>query len=626
MLFMLAVTASASAFPLSATEIDSEGYPLFYLKGQNYGNWNSLEWPMTREGNVYSITVETLSGEFKLSDDDWTLNFGKIDSCGDITGVMSTTGLRNAPNFIAQQPLNNVTITMIYDKENPQTAPISFTLEGETPTPPPAPEGISGTLPVLYINVTDEWGNLDNEIIDYNLSHKNYFSGSYWLDLNDCEWMEAEGAKSIGSADEPLPLEIKARGNWTRTGFSKKPFKLKLGKKQSLLGLSKSKHFAILAHADDSMGYLRNFTGFNLGHRIGLPWTPSQQPVEVVINGNYRGLYFLTESIRVDEERVNIKELNDAETDLSLISGGYLVELDNYNEPNDSQIRMPELGDYPGYKDMLRITFDTPEVYSEEQRMFITDQFTTMNCLVGSNSDELWGYIDLDDLARYYLVCEIESHVEAFHGSTYLYRDYGEGQKWHFSPLWDMGNAFNGPTDGYIYDNAPYGMTWIGSITYNEKFNEKVRSTWKWFMSNGFKGIYEDMATMCDRIAQAAIADHKRWGDAPVPDGGISVRNNSNIQGRLNRARELMQEKIEWLKSRFGDYDDSDYPEPDRDDTPAAPLPNYILTGNLEVKDSYDASASRIYTLQGIRVNETLPGQVYLIVSPEGTRKIYVRK
>ena len=108
-----------------------------------------------------------------------------------------------------------------------------------------------------------------------------------------------------------------------------------------MLGLTKSKHFAILAHADDGYGYVRNFTGFSLGRRIGLPWTPAQQPVEVVINGDYRGLYFLTESIRIEEDRVNITELDDNVSDPSLISGGYLVELDNYDE-EENQIRMDE--------------------------------------------------------------------------------------------------------------------------------------------------------------------------------------------------------------------------------------------------------------------------------------------
>ncbi len=266
-----------------------------------------------------------------------------------------------------------------------------------------ASQQISGTLPVLYINVYKADGTLDNEVTDRNLGHKNYFSGRYWLDLNGCQWLADLGAESIGSESEPLPLEIKARGNYTRQAFAKKPFKLKLGSKQKLLGLSQSKHFALLAHADDNFGYLRNFTGFNLGRRIGLPWTPDQQPVEVVINGDYRGLYFLTESIRIEKDRIDIAELDDNVSDPELVSGGYLVELDNYDE--DNQIRMDEKSCVANqWLDRLRVTWDTPEKYSELQRRFVTDQFTAMNDFVGANSDQLWSYMDLDDAARYYVV------------------------------------------------------------------------------------------------------------------------------------------------------------------------------------------------------------------------------
>ena len=353
MAFMAMLSISASAF---AGSVDSQGYPLFYLRGSFQGSsWNGTELPFSRENDVYTIHVNNLDGEFKISNDDWTINYGASNGNDtEINSSVSRIGIFDGFNFIGHN-LTDLTISFKY-VEGSNEAAISFSVNGQQPPVVDGPG--SGTLPILYINVYDENGNLNNEIISKDLDHKNYFSGDYWLDLNGCEWMEAEGAKSIGSKEDPLPLQIKARGNWTRKGFSKKPFKLKLDKKQSMLGLSKSKHFAILAHADDFFGYLRNFTGFNLGRRMELPWTPDQQPVEVVINGDYRGLYFLTESIRVDSDRVNITELDDNVSDPALVSGGYLVELDNYDE--DNQIRMEEKGQAGGFKDTLRITFDTP--------------------------------------------------------------------------------------------------------------------------------------------------------------------------------------------------------------------------------------------------------------------------
>lgn len=211
----------------------------------------------------------------------------------------------------------------------------------------------TGTLPIIYINCTETGAN-GQLITDYNLKDKDYRSGTYWIDA-----MGIEGFENIGSADAMLPLEIKARGNYTRSGFAKKPFKLKLGKKAAPLGLTNSKHFALLNHSDDDTGYLRNFVGFWLGRAMyeedSRMWCPREIPVEVVINGDYRGIYFLAESIRVDADRVNIPELEDNCTDQAIISGGYLVELDNYYD--DATIKV--YGD-ENTGDRVWVTPDTP--------------------------------------------------------------------------------------------------------------------------------------------------------------------------------------------------------------------------------------------------------------------------
>jgi hypothetical protein len=529
------------------------------------------------------------------------------------------TGKHNGHNFSCSG-LNNVTISFSFDNDD-YTAdiPITFTVP-ESSNPVAA---VSGTLPVLYINVYDENGNFNNEIIDKDLAHKNYFSGKYWLDLNGCDWEKDLGAKSIGSANEPLDLEIKARGNYTRTGFSKKPFKLKLGKKQKMLGLSNSKHFTLLAHADDNCGYMRNFVGFNLGRRIGLPWTPSEIPVEVVINGDYRGLYFLTESIRVEADRINIAELDDNVSDPELISGGYIVELDNYNETN--QIQMQERTAVGGYTDMLRVTWDTPEEYSDMQKRFITDQFSNINDAIGTDDDTAWSYLDLDDAVRYYIVEELFSHTESYHGSTYLYRDRGEGQKWHFSPLWDCGNAFNGPTDGYFYRNSPFGNTWIPSMRINDTFNTKLYDTWLWFMSTAFDGLIDDINLRADRISAAAKADHVRWHNAPLPNSSnaTAVQDNSDMAQRTSYVINHISAKAEWLKGKFGDYSTGGpYDEPLRDTTTAAPLPDYATTAIAAI--NADSDTPVYYNLQGIQVSQPLPGNVYIVRrATSATKEIY---
>lgn len=614
-LFAFVILMAGALLPslnAAASEGEVTDSPVMYLRGELNGWSCQNEYKFDCRNNVYTLHLNSLDGEFKISDADWGVEFGAMPGTDrHITGSSKTEGAVRGENFVAHS-LTDVTLSFTYNPSNPRYTTISFSVNGEVPPQPEPEDRTSGTLPVLHINVYDEEGYLNNEILDKDLAHKNYFSGVYWLDLNGCEWLKEFGAESVGSEEEPLPLEIKARGNWTRIGFSKKPFKLKLGKKQSLLGLSKSKHFAILAHADDNFGYMRNFTGFNLGKRIGLPWTPWQQPVEVVINGDYRGLYFLTESIRVEEGRVNITELGNNVNDPSIVTGGYLVELDNYDEEN--QIRMEEKGQAGGFKDMLRITFDTPEEYSDLQRMFVSDQFIAMNDAIGSNSNLLWSYMDLDDAARYYIVEEIISHYEAYHGSTYLFRDRGENQKWHFSPLWDCGNAFNGPTDNYFTVAGRYGNTWIASMRLNGKFMDKVRETWKWFMSQKYDGIEEDLNEYCEHIKAAAQADYRRWNGQPTPWNGTSVVDNRNMESRLADVKSHLRAKTDWMAHEFGDYNNGYFAEPERDTTPAAELPYYVTTDINSINEAMENdSAIEIYTLQGVKVAAPEPGNIYII-------------
>lgn len=585
---------------ISADTLDSEGYPIMYVRGAETNNWDALDaYKFSRSGDTYTLHLDALNGEFKISGDGWLLNYG----AGSITSITTTTSVPGEPNGHNFNAFGLTDVTIVFDivkngDDALGTTTIKFTATGSSATT----SGESGTLPLLHINVyqtdatTGEFildgdGNkvFDNSVIDKDLGHKEYFRGEYWLDVNDCQWLMDMGAESVGSAEKPLAMQIKARGNYTRIAFAKKPFKLKLDKKQNLLNMNinggKSKHWAILAGADDNMGYLRNIVGFNLGERIGLPWTPRQQPVEVIINGDYRGLYFLTESIRVGDGRVPVEELDDNCEDRTLISGGYVVELDNYDEPEESQIQMAEKGQSELYKDLLRITFDTPEVYSALQRRFIKDQFTAINDLIGENSDDVWKYLDIDDLARYYLVEEVISHVESFHGSTYLFRDRGEGQKWHFSPLWDCGNAFNGYTDNYLYNCSPFGNTWIPSLRMNNTFNAKVKETWQWFMGSqgGYNGIIADIDAFCERVAEAAKADAKRWRGAATPVGGRAVCDNSDMPSRRNEVVRHITAKINWLaqQSDFGPIG-GDYSEPARDTTEAAPLPSYARELNPE--------------------------------------------
>ena len=383
----------------------------------------------------------------------------------------------------------------------------------------------SGTLPVLHIQTEN------NAPIT---SKDDYLNATYYLDA-----LELAGYENLGSASAPLTMEIKGRGNYTWRDFDKKPYRLKLTDKQPLLGLTKSKHFALLAHADDAKnqkGFMRNQVGFELSRMIGMEWTPATAPVEVVLNGDYIGLYFLTETIRVDKDRVNIVEQEDEETDAAAITGGWLVEIDNYDE--DPHVTIYENDYYT-----MWFTYKTPEVLSSAQENFLTKEMQRIDRLVygDKNSAELWQYLDMDALARFYIVQEIMDNYESFHGSCYLYREKGDGQKWKFGPVWDFGSSFNRNKDRYFFEGDVWHNHWIPEICQFPAFMARVKEIWREFYPQ-INTIYTFTGAQLSLLKSAAVADANRWPD---------YSGNRELQKRINNVNAWLQSSVAWLNEQW---------------------------------------------------------------------------
>ena len=389
----------------------------------------------------------------------------------------------------------------------------------------------SGTLPVLHIQTEN------NAAI---VSKDDYVNATYYLDP-----MGQKGIQSIGSATAPFTMEIKGRGNYTWNGFDKKPYRIKLSDKQPLLGMTKSKHFALLAHADDSKGFMRNAIGFELARLIGMTWTPMAKPVEVVLNGDYIGLYFLTETIRVDKDRVNIVEQEDEETDSHKITGGWLVEIDNYNE--DPHVTIKE-----GGKHTMWVTYKTPEVLSSAQEQFLQNEMKRIDELVygDKNSNKLWEILDIDALARFYIVQELTDNYESFHGSCYLYREMGDGEKWKFGPVWDFGSSFNRDKTQYLFEGDVWHNHWIPEICKFPAFKNYVKTIWDEFCTNNYIQIYSFIDQQKSRIASAAAADVERW-----PQYG-----NADLANRVTKVADRLHKNATWLNKQWGSAELPDNP------------------------------------------------------------------
>ena len=386
-------------------------------------------------------------------------------------------------------------------------------------------EYLSHTLPVLYINTEGNQPVVSKEV---------YLNATYYLDAEGFDQYE-----SIGSAEAPLALQIKGRGNssWLKP---KKPYRLKLDKKAALFGMPKSKHWCLMAAYGDWRGKGRDYMAFQISRLMGMPWTPGDVPCELVLNGDYMGLYFVVEHIRIAKERVNIFDQEEVTPNDSVpmdVTGGWLLEIDNYNDEN--QVRLTDIDGTP-----LRITYHSPEDLSTEQDNYIRDLLNNTNNAVNTSykgSREWEEYIDMDALARFYVIQEAVDNQEAFNGSCYFYKDKGDTTKFIFGPVWDFGSSMGRPNydfNYFFYDvSVSYSNNhWIKEIVKYPRFQIALRKYWYIYRDEVFPQMEQVAIDYGNLIADAAEADYQRWGDGSSLDVKRYLLNyvNKGLVAKLN--------------------------------------------------------------------------------------------
>lgn len=221
---------------------------------------------------------------------------------------------------------------------------------------------------------------------------------------------------------------IRGRGNSTWEWYDKKPYKFKLDTKSKLLGLEKAKNWNLLANYRDVTDMM-NVVAFETARWLGMPFTNHTRFVEVFLNGEYIGVYQLTEKIEIHSKRVNI----DAE-------GGLLMSFDKDDGPELS----PGAGDNFMSKVFgLPMCVKEPEDLSEEQIDSIRDAFAVLENAIKSHDYEkvesmvdIPSFISILQLHEYLYNVEIDAPR-----SLYIFHD--KDGKYTFGPVWDWDAGFD---------------------------------------------------------------------------------------------------------------------------------------------------------------------------------------
>ena len=297
---------------------------------------------------------------------------------------------------------------------------------------------------------------------------------------------------------EACAMEIRGRGN-SSWGKEKKPYKIKLAKKKSVLGLGKNKHWVLLANAYDRTLIKDRITAW-LGAAFNMEFTPRGFPVDFVMKNTegtyskYLGSYYLSENVRVDENRVDIHELQEEDTEPEDITGGYLVQgglqvddesLNKFFTKRGLELsnKGPEFDTSDGgYENDAQKNYIRNYIQRVEDALFEGD-------FDGEEGESYRDLMDVESAAKYWLIDQVSMNTDGYEtGSTYLYKKEDtvvDGEtvpgKLYWGPLWDFDYA-------WYYDLMKDGYTgfevrhqWLLPMMYdigNGGFVQEVRKQW----------------------------------------------------------------------------------------------------------------------------------------------------
>ncbi len=337
-------------------------------------------------------------------------------------------------------------------------------------------------------------------------------------------------------------IQIKGRGNSTWLA-EKKPYKIKLGSKSTILGMPADKEWALLANYYDK-SLMRNDVAFELSERLGLKWTPRRRFVEVFMNGEYEGNYLLTETVEVADNRLNITVMDEKKgTDTS---GGFLVENDAMRD-GDYWFNTPR---------GLPFVMKTPDDVSTLQYNHIKDYVSNIESILYNNAYSDTAFqenIDADSFINWFLVNEIMRNRDAImYSSVFFYKD--KDSKFSMGPVWDFDLSSGGYTgndpEGWFVKDAD----WLGWPFNNDAaYRQKVKTKWNSVKADKLNTILTYIDEIKNNLQYSQVQNFKRWNimTESVYDGSIVAGSYDN---EVSNLKNFLDKRIKWMDTEINKW------------------------------------------------------------------------
>ena len=382
-------------------------------------------------------------------------------------------------------------------------------------------------------------------------------SGSMDL-VNEAKGNREGGLFYLVNADGMLACEdgltyIKGRGN-TTWGQDKKPYSVKLENGHDLFGMGTSRRWELLANAYDGSS-MRNQLVFEMAQEAGMEYTPEAVWADLYLNGEYQGLYQISEKVEAASGRV---EIADQDAGHGNVTGGYLFLMEDASRYEDAVSKFTTRG-------QQTMVIKSPQNAGKAQIEYLSGLVQEFEDAVtspdGTNPETgkfFTEYIDLDSFVKKYLVEEITKNSDAVTNSQYFYKQPDSVSTLLYAgPVWDYDNAL-GHTNEEAMD--PVGLMldkirsddgtsnlWYASLYSQETFRERVRLVYR----NVFAPILETITERTideyrEWIRVSATLDWIRWKDT---NKDFRYRVCDSFDAYVDYLQDFIRQRKEFLDS-----------------------------------------------------------------------------
>ena len=347
-------------------------------------------------------------------------------------------------------------------------------------------------------------------------------------------------------------VKIRGRGNtsWSPNPAAKNPYRLKFSQKVKPFGLTKGKNWVLLANKQYG-SMLTAAVGMKAASLIGTAAANHIIPVDLYINGTYKGNYNFTEKVGLSNNSVDL----DDETVAALL------ELDRYYDETEGQKFRSNPGDIP-------VNVKHPEFGEDETFLTLNAIQSRFNAFVtaANNGEDLADYVDIDYLARYMMFSELICNKEIYHPKSlfcYWENVLDNSSKLVFGPAWDFdwacGYAQDVPESyfknlitydffNHNYSGAQYQF--FSSLGKDQQVSHRMFELWLDFIGEGLDELCEFCQDYYDYAAPSLIKSKTAYAD-PID---YSVQATQAVDWFRQRANRIFQ-RLKTLHLINGDLD-----------------------------------------------------------------------